>query len=182
MTAGRERDYAAEYRSRVQRSKDRGFETYREQRRTISLGSVEARRRALDAVGLMRREGLSLTAAARKASTTPATVRRHAGAALDQTSRRVRVKPLDRMRLRMAVLTPGGMVDVETRTSGQRTLISEHSNAVRRFVNTGDATALAKFRGRQVAGVDFETDLAAIEAWGRIGEIDLDDIYSLPTK
>lgn len=82
----------------------------------------------------------------------------------------------------MAVLTANGAVDVTLRNSRQRTLVGEHWNAVRRFVNTGDATALAKFRGIQVAGVDFETDLAAIEAWGRIGEIDLDDIYSITTK
>lgn len=182
---GRERDYRAEYQRRVERAKSQGFGSYRQQRQRPSrqpAASVEAQRRALDAVGFMRRDGLSLSTAARKASTTPATVRRHAGLALDTTARRVKVKPSDRIRRPMSVLTPAGVVDVVLRDFDEASLVGQHWAAVRRFLATGDHSALAKFSAVTVAGVEFETGLDAIERWGRIGEIDLDDIYSITTK
>jgi hypothetical protein len=186
MTARRDRDYAAEYRARVARARARGFASYRVARSApspaTSVGGIETRRRALEAVSLMRREGLSLTAASRKASTTPATVRRHAGAALDQRGRTVAVKPVDRLRRRMKVLTPDGVIDLDLRSSRQASLAAEHWAAVRHFLATGDTAPLAAMRGVRVAGVDLETNPDRIEAWGRIGEIDLDDIYSITTK
>lgn len=50
------------------------------------MHSEDPQQRALDTIALMRRENLSLTAAAKRAGTTMETVVRHAGRALEKPS------------------------------------------------------------------------------------------------
>ena len=137
----------------------------------------EARHRAFDAIHEMRRSGVSLREAARRAGTTPRSVHRYAGDLLVRNGSRYGALPSDRSYQRMAVLSVDGLADVDTRGSAVRSLIARHWNAVGRFAATGDVSVLEPFRGRRVGGVELTTDIATIEEYLRRGEIDVDDIY-----
>jgi len=126
----------------------------------------------------MRRKNVSLAKAARLANTTPATVTRYAGSALERRGRTWTVRGTDRLRRRMAVLTTTGIENVTVTSSAKATLVGNHWSAVRRYLRTGDDTDLQVFGGVTVGGHYLETDLDTIDVWARAGEADLDDIYS----
>jgi len=137
----------------------------------------ETRHRAFDAIHEMRRSGLSLKEASRRAGTTPRSVHRYAGDLLVHEGFRYRATPSDRSYQRMAVISVNGLADVDTRGSAVRSLIARHWNAVGHFAATGDTAVLEPFRGKRVGGVELATDVEAIEEYLRRGEIDVDDIY-----
>jgi hypothetical protein len=144
------------------------------------LGSSEqlARRQALEALGLMRRDGLSLRRAAARAETTPAAVIRHAGPALARTpGGRYRAAPADHLFRPLLVLTTSGLVELDISDSAVASVIGSHWSAIGRFLETGDATRLGPFRGRRIGRFVLETDPALIEELGRRGELSFEDIY-----
>jgi hypothetical protein len=190
--AGRTFTSERQYRNALAREK--GFRSWAEQqrapRRIRATGDLaglhrserEARRAAFDALSLMRREGLSLRAAAERAGTTPAAVLRHAGPALERENGRYRAKRGDRLLRVMAVLGTGGVThEVELRGSRQASLVGEHWAAVKHYLLTGDVSLLAAFDGVVVAGIALETDPEVIDEWERRGELEIDDIYDLTT-
>ncbi len=92
----------------------------------------DAYRRALDAIGLKRRNpSLSVSKAAKASGTTLRTMRKHVAAALRTTGRRLDVTPRDRLTRPMRMLTPKAEVTVLTKDSRTATLISDHYNALR---------------------------------------------------
>jgi hypothetical protein len=59
------------------------------------------------------------------------------------------------------------------------TVAAKHANAVRKFVETGDASDLRKFRGKSVGGEHLATDPGTIKRLAHRGELDFEDIYDL---
>lgn len=110
----------------------------------------QARERALAALALMRREKRSLKAAAKAQGTDPRTVRRYVGTAIRQDALRHRYKPTasDRLARSLNVITPGGTQAVTVRDSRTASRIAEHSNAVRKYVRTGDTSGLELFKNK----------------------------------
>ena len=141
--------------------------------------AFETKRRALDAIGLMRAEGRTLTAAAAEAGTTPATVRRLAAPALNRNGRTYAVTKSDRIARSMSVLTADGSRVVTIRSSNKAREVAQHWNAVKRYLG-GDKAALAPFEGKKVAGVTLATDEPTVMAFGRAGDPVIDDIYAIP--
>lgn len=137
----------------------------------------EARHRAFEAIAEMRRQGVSLTAAARIVGTTPATVRRYASGALVKGGRRYKATRSDRSYQRMSALSTDGLRDIDVRGSGARSLVGGHWSAIGRFAATGDVTVLAKFTSKRVGGIELATDPDLVEEYLRQGELDIDDIY-----
>src|SRR5438270_13800868 len=138
----------------------------------LSRAEKEAHARALDALAEMRRTGLSLTRAAGRAGTTPNTVRRYAGSALERgPRRRIIASSADRLYRRMPVLTTEGVREVELHGSRAASLIGRHWNAVQHYLRTGDESELREFSGKTVAGLRLETDADAIDAGARTGEL-----------
>ncbi len=145
-----------------------------------------ARGRALEALGLMRRDGLTLGKAAKAVNTTPAAVKRHAGAGLTREGQgRYVAKPVDRLYRPMRAPTPAGVVTLDVRDSRAASKVGDYWNAVRRYLATGDETALHQFRGRR-GGVTvgkrfypFVTDPDHLDALFDTGDLDFDDIYDL---
>jgi hypothetical protein len=141
----------------------------------------EARRRSLETVRIMRRDGRSLTRAAREAGTTPRTVRRYADAALEQSSGgRFKARRADRLLRVMNVLSTNGHVTAVVGGSRAASLVAEHANAVKRYLETGDTTLLDPFVGKRVAGLTLETNPDAIETFALSGELDFEEIYDEP--
>lgn len=132
--------------------------------------------RAFDVLSLMRRNpGLSLRQAADAARTDPRTVRRHAGRALSRRGRRWQATPYDRYPREMTVLTPAGPSAETIRDSRTASLLAEHLNAVREFIETGDERALQRLprtvihiRGQPVR---LETDPFRLERLAAGGEL-----------
>jgi hypothetical protein len=101
-----------------------------------------ARERALDVLSLARRQGISLSRAARLTGTTRRTVIRHAGAGFAHEGRRWVPKAYDRIPREMTVLTPVGPIAQVVRDSRTASLLSEHANAVHYYLDTGDTSRL----------------------------------------
>ncbi len=111
-----------------------------------TYAQIAARNRALDAVAKMRRNGMSLTRAAREARSTPDAVRRYAGNALEQQGSRWVAKPNDRL-LRRQLTTIIGIHGepvealVETRSSRQSSEIGQHNSDRSAFVSASTSPA-----------------------------------------
>lgn len=80
---------------------------------------------------------------------------------------------------RMRLITPDGVLAIDVHDQADRTLVAQHANAVRHFLDTGETEPLDPFRGVLVAGHQLLTDPDAIEAWAYEGELEFEDIYDL---
>jgi hypothetical protein len=148
----------------------------------LSPREREARARSLDALRIMRRDGRSLSRAARLAGTTPGTVRRYTAGAMERSKGgRFTARPGDRLLRVMNVLSTDGHVTAVVRGSRGASLVAEHANATQRYLATGDIKVLAPFKGKRVAGLTLETNPDRIEAFALSGELDFEDIYDEPT-
>jgi hypothetical protein len=137
-----------------------------------------ARKQALEAVGLMRREGFSLTRAASRADTTPAAVLRHAGAALVRSpGGRYQPTPDDRLFRPLRALTTEGEVELDLPNSRDASLVGRHWAAIGLLLEKSDERTLEGFRGCRVGGFVLETDPDVIEELARRGELRFEDIY-----
>ena len=145
----------------------------------------KSERRALEALALMRREGIDLKTAARKAKTTPDTVIRHLSPRALRKGRdgRWHATKRDTIRRPMDMLTTVGPRTVQPRDSREASLIARHLNAVQAFldIRPHGERELHAFRGRRAAGFEFETDLDTIETRGFLGEMSAESIYE-PAK
>jgi hypothetical protein len=147
---------------------------HRRARRPASLSS-SARERALDALALSRRDGLSLRRASALARVDPRTVRRHAGSAFRKSGRRWVPTAFDRLPREMTVLTRAGPAAVTVRDSRTATALAEHANAVATYVETGDEEPLRRLRRRRVRirgqPIDLPTDPYTLDRLAAGGEL-----------
>lgn len=144
----------------------------------------EARGRALDALAKMRNDGLSLGAAAKASGTTVNAIKRHAGSALERSSKgRYRAKKTDRLARTLQFPTANGSIGLDIRDSRSASRIAAYWNAVKRYLETGDASGLRRFRGKMVRvnkrGYPFITDTAILDRLADAGELGFDDLYDL---
>ena len=143
---------------------------------------AEARERALATLALMRREKLSLTAAAKAERTRPRTVKRYIRSALRQKSAGERYRPTthDRIPRTLQIVTRRGTLPVTVRNSRTASLIGQYMNAVRMYVN-GDSSALARFRGKsfQAGGKTyrFVTDPSKLDRLADAGDLAIEGLY-----
>lgn len=137
---------------------------------------AEERDRALAALATMRRDKASLRAAASAAEIDSATVKRYVGSALrkDQSGH-YRASRYDRIPRTLNFLTPTGPVAVTVRDSRTASKIAEHSNAVRKYVRTGDVSALEAFKNEsfRAAGINhrFVTGVDALDQLADAGSL-----------
>jgi hypothetical protein len=128
----------------------------------------------------MRRDGLALAEAARKAGIDPTTVRRYVGSALRRTARgRYEATAFDRLPREVSVLTSQGPVWVFVRDSRTASRIGEHRTKVKEWRRTRDGAVLKPFAGRsfRAGGVTyrFVTDPDTLN------ELDDADLLALET-
>ena len=130
---------------------------------------AQNRERALGALAKMRRDRISLRAAARAYGTDPKTVRRFVGSALRKDkSGRYRATRYDRIPVTINhLMLDGSVVPLRIRDSRTASKIAEHSNELRKYRRIGDSSGLAQFRGKvfRADGVihQFLTDPVAID-------------------
>jgi hypothetical protein len=130
----------------------------------------------------MRREDLSLTAAADSVGVDPRTVLRYVGSALRQgADGEYRATPHDSIPRTLHFITPAGTVPITVADSRTASRIAEYMNAVRSFTHRGDSSPLEAFRGEsfEADGIRYEfvTDLAALSRLADAGEIAIERLY-----
>jgi hypothetical protein len=125
----------------------------------------------------MRRNRLKLTPAARAVGIDSRTVWRYAGSALRQERPGGRIRPSDRDRIARTVnfMTVEGKLTGTVRDSRTASALGEHLNAVKVFANTGDLSALEKFKGRSFRASGqvyrYVADRATLEKLADAGEL-----------
>jgi hypothetical protein len=140
--------------------------------------------RVLSAISKMRHDKVSLTQASRDAGTSPRTVTKWGKSALrKQKSGKYAAKASDKLLRIVMIPTPEGMREIAVRESKQVSLLAEYWNALHRYLQTGDATQLKTFQGKQIKdanGVDvpLPTDLAVLNRLGSAGVLSFESLYA----
>lgn len=143
---------------------------HRRSARARTRQEQRARERALHALNDMRRTGMSLRVAASIHGTSPETVRKYVGGALkrDGTGRRYRATASDRLTRRLEFLTPEGKIAVSVRGSRDASRVAHHHNAVKQYLDTGNAEGLQAFQNQTLLigkrRLPFLTDLGVLES------------------
>jgi hypothetical protein len=138
--------------------------------------------------GVRRGEG-SLSKLARKAGTTPKTVRRATGAFRKKGARWVAIRS-DRVQRNLQTYERGASRSVLVRDSRTATLLSRYANAVNHYFQTGDASRLREFEGKTYVDArgkvhTFETGPARLRAAAERSEEDFGafgDLYAEPEE
>jgi len=155
-------------------------------RNTIPRNSREAlaRERALAALGFMRTHKVSLAAAAKASNTQPRTVRRFVGSTLLRSGTRgtYQAKPHDRLTRSLNFLTAQGEIPIDVRGSRAASMIGKYLNAVKKYRNSGDSSALAKFRGKTIRALDgsrheFLTDTNSLDRLAGAALLGVEGLY-----
>lgn len=127
-----------------------------------TLRQSGAHRKALAALGWMRRLGWSLNKAAKVEHIKPQTVLRHVGKALYRSGpgKPWRATKSDRLAEKMMVLTEQGPIFAVVRSSIERTRLSRYNTALRKWRDAEDGAyeELLAFEGQTVAGHVLVTD------------------------
>mgnify|MGYP006281429203 CR=1 FL=1 len=154
----------------------------RPQPRELPERSLEARRRALDGLSLMRDAGISMTEAARRSRTTPRTMKKYLGETLEvEGSGRYQARESDRLVRRMRFMTETGLVALEVRHSSTASKIARYSDAVRKYLAGKGTEFLEPFKGQSFIadGIRYEfiTDIQTLERLANAGEVSFEDLY-----
>ena len=132
----------------------------------------------------MRAASASLQQAAKEVGISPRTVTRWGKTALKKEANgRYSVKRNDQLLRVLKVPTPDGSREIGVIGSRQATLLGEYWAAVHKYLATGDATGLAKFKGKQVkdttgATVPLITDLKELNRLGFAGVLSFESLYA----
>ena len=150
-------------------------------RRSSSLSdrAFEAQKRSFHAVARMRRDGLSLIAAAHEEGTTPATVKKYLPAALrrSKTGQWVATKSDRYVRV---ILLPGahGPVIARARGSKEAQFASAYLASLSRWSRTGKPYELAPFHGKKIGSFELITSSRTLKALGDAGLLQIDSLYA----
>ena len=140
--------------------------------------------RVAHVISKMRAEGVSLRQASREIRIDPRTVVRLGGSALRKRANgRYAAKASDRLLRVLRVPTRKGPRPIAVRDSRQASQLAEYWNAVHRYLETGDASALQKFRRTRITDatgtrVPLLTDLDELDRLGSAGVLSFESLYS----
>jgi hypothetical protein len=133
-------------------------------------------------LGLMRREGVSASEAARRERMKLSTFRKGAGRFLYRSGpgKPWKARDEDQLSFSMEVLTRQGRVSVVIRNSGERRLLHDYENALRMFrgAEDGAEAELKKFEGKTVGGYELITDIKVLIELEEADELDFESLYS----
>lgn len=151
--------------------------------RTLTQHQQRRRQVAASAKAAMRRDGLSLSGAARLHHIAPSTVRRWFPDSIVRDSRRRFQAIPDRERFQMVAVAVGGPVAIWTRGSRDRELLGAHGRAIQEALDPRlyDTRPLRALKRSRVAGVELETDPHKLVELFLGGELDFLEIYLTTT-
>jgi hypothetical protein len=137
--------------------------------------------RVARALGLMRREGLSASEAARREGMKLETFRRGAGRTLYRSGpgKPWKVRPDDKLAFLVTIPEPLGPQTVVARNYRERKLAGAYLSALRmwRAGEKGSEAALKRFEGKTVGGHTLITDTKLLTQLEEAGQLDFDSLY-----
>jgi hypothetical protein len=139
--------------------------------------------RATHVISKMRADGVSLRRASREFGLASRVVLRLASPALRKRANgRYAAKASDRLLRILVIPTPDGLREIATRDSRQASLLADYWIAVHRYLQTGDASSIKKFRGKRITDatgkrVRLVTDLNELDRLGSAGVLSFESIY-----
>jgi hypothetical protein len=140
----------------------------------------------IDVVAKMRTEGVSLQKAA-EGKIDPRTVKRWAASALQKTSDgKWSAKKGDTLLRILQMPTPDGLRAVGIRGSRQASKLAKFSNAVQKYIQTGDASDLSQFQGKSIKDADgvehlLITDRKQLNRLGSARVLTFESLYARAT-
>ena len=140
--------------------------------------------RVIGVISKMRTEKVSLTQASRDSKISPRSVLRWGGPAIrKQKNGKYAAKPRDNLLRILRIPTQEGARDIALRGSPQASVLGEYWNAVHRYLETGDASQLEKFRGKHIkdadgASIPLITDTATLNLLGSAGVLSFESLYA----
>lgn len=135
-------------------------------------------------ISRMRADGVSLSQAARDFEISPRKVARLAGSALPKRSSGRYAAKANDTRLRvMVALTPDGLQGIALRDSRQASRLAEYWDAVQRYLQRGDDSAVRKFRGQHIMDasggkIPLLTDIGELDVQGNAGNLSFESLYA----
>ena len=137
-----------------------------------------------EAVSLMKSNDIPARAAARAAGISRSTLIRRGGSALKKlASGRYAAKRNDHLFRPVIVVSENGPVEVATRNFREASKAGKHSSAVERYLETGDDSALRRFRGKYIIDaqgnrVALLIDTDDLDELGSAGELSFESLYA----
>lgn len=135
-------------------------------------------------ISRMRADRVSLRKTSKEFGLTPQTVIRWGGSGLRKSSNGQYVAKLhDRLLRVLVIATRKGLREIGVRDSRQASLLGRYWTAVERYRDTGDASALRKFRGKYILDTSGKryrllTDLRALDRLGSAGVLSFETLYA----
>ena len=130
------------------------------------------------------REGLTLQKAAKEFGLSPKTVIELGRSALrKQKNGRYVAKKTDQLLRVVNALVTDGRTEIATRDSRQASLVGGHWAAVQKYLQTGDDSALLRFKGKKVTDARGKrylllTDVKELERLGSFGVLRFESMYA----
>lgn len=139
--------------------------------------------RVVHVIAKMRSEKMSLTKASREFGLNPKTVQARAGSALRKTKGGRYVARRNDKLLRVLIIPgPQGLTEIAVKGSEAASKIAEYSDAVQKYIRTGDASRLKKFKRIKLLDekgkkIKLVTDLTELQRLGSAGVLSFESLY-----
>jgi hypothetical protein len=143
---------------------------------------------AWDSVGQviskMRSGRISLRKASKEIGVDPSEVIKLGRSAIrKQKSGKYAARKTDRLLRILSVLTPEGRREIAVRGSHQASLLGKYWASVQRYLQTGDDSALRKFKGKKITDASGKrhpliTDLRQLDTLGSAGVLSFESLYA----
>ena len=143
--------------------------------------------RVTNVLAKMRSTQVSLQQASKEIGISPRTVTRWGHTALrKEPNGRYAAKRSDPLLRVLKVPTADGSREIGVRGSRQASVLGEYWAQVHKYLATGDASGLAKFKGKQIkdatgATVPLVTDLKELNRLGSAGVLSFESLYARST-
>jgi hypothetical protein len=150
----------------------------------MTASSQEKWNRVVHVISKMRSHQVSLTSASKEVGIDPRTVTKLCQSALKKNSNgRFATKPKDRMLRILVIPGLGGLTEVAVNDSRQASLIGKYSDALQKYLRTGNASGLNEFSRRgfiDASGktVRFLTDLDQLNRQASAGVLSFESLYA----
>lgn len=134
-------------------------------------------------ISKMRSEGTSLTQASHEFGLNPRVVKTRASSALRKTKNgRYVARPSDKLLRVLVIPSPDGLTEIAVRGSETASKIGEYNAAVQKYLRTGDASRLKKFRRMKLLDekgkrIKLVTDLVELQKLGSAGVLSFESLY-----
>ena len=150
----------------------------------LPVDAQELRRLVEHVIQKMRREGTSVTQAAKEYGIDRRTVIGLGGSALrKQKNGRYKATSFDQLLRVLVIPSPDGLKEVAVRDSRTASKIASYSNVVHRFLQTGDVSGLNGFKNLSIndaAGkpIKLLTDTKELTRLGSAGVLSFESLYA----